>query len=75
MTEYDGPPLPTGDRLETLLALRDDLARRIPGAADRDASSLSRQLTEVLAAIDELEVDEPEESPLGAMLKAVPDVR
>lgn len=71
--DFDGPSLPVGDRRETLLALRDDLARRIPMAADRDAASLARQLSAVLMEIDELGNDHSAVSPLGAMLKAVPD--
>lgn len=71
--DVGGPPLPVGDRRETLLALRDDLARRIPMAVDRDAASLARQLSAVLVEIDELGNDQPAVSQLGAMLRAVPD--
>lgn len=71
--DFGGPPLPVGDRRETLLALRDDLARRIPMAADRDAASLARQLSAVLVEIDELGNDQPAVSQLGAMLRAVPN--
>ena len=71
--DFSGPPLPVGDRRETLLALRDDLARRIPMAVDRDAASLARQLSAVLVEIDELGNDQPAVSPLGAMLRAVPN--
>lgn len=73
MTEEFGPSLPVGDRRETLLALRDDLARRIPSAVDRDAAALARQLSAVLVEIEELGSAQETVSPLGAMLKAVPD--
>ena len=74
-TAEDQPPatpLPTGDRRETLIALRDDLARRIPAADDRVVAPLVRQLTQVLTELDELA---PASAPtsLGAMLQAVPD--
>lgn len=66
-------PLPTGSRRETLTALRDDLAARIPAAEDRDAAALSRQLVAVLAEIDDLPDDAAAATPLGALLSAVPD--
>jgi hypothetical protein len=43
----------SGDRRETLLALRDELARRLVDA-DRDAAPLARQLTIVLREIEQL---------------------
>jgi hypothetical protein len=45
----------SGDRREALLALRDELARRLVDA-DRDAAPLARQLTIVLEQIDALPV-------------------
>lgn len=66
------PPLPTGDRRETLLALRDELAARIPNADDRSVAALSRQLQQVLADIDD-SAPPPETSSLGALLKSVPN--
>ena len=44
----------SGDRLETLKALRDELAKRIdrPRTAARDVAALARQLTEVLTQIE-----------------------
>lgn len=66
-------PLPTGSRRETLTALRDDLASRIPAAEDRDAAALSRQLVAVLAEIDDLPDDAAAATALGALLRAVPD--
>lgn len=66
-------PLPTGDRRATLEALRDELARRIPTAEDRDAAALAGRLTAVLEAIAELPAETDETTPLGAMLAAVPD--
>lgn len=45
----------TDDRLATLVALRDSLASAIDGCeSNRDLASLARQLTLVLAEIDEL---------------------
>lgn len=45
----------SGDRLETLKALRDTLAGRIDGCeSGRDLAALSRQMTLVLAEIAEL---------------------
>ena len=43
----------SGDRREALLALRDELARRLVDA-DRDAAPLARQLTIVLREIEQL---------------------
>lgn len=45
----------SGDRRATLLALRDELARRLVDA-DRDAAPLARQLTIVLREIEQLPV-------------------
>ncbi|MBU6382660.1 MAG: hypothetical protein KGR21_09680 [Proteobacteria bacterium] len=45
----------SGDRREALLALRDELARRLVDA-DRDAAPLARQLTIVLREIEQLPV-------------------
>ena len=45
----------SGDRRAALLALRDELARRLVDA-DRDAAPLARQLTIVLQQIDALPV-------------------
>ena len=45
----------SGDRWEALLALRDELARRLVDA-DRDAAPLARQLTIVLREIEQLPV-------------------
>ena len=45
----------SGDRREALLALRDELARRLVDA-DRDVAPLARQLTIVLRDIEQLPV-------------------
>ena len=45
----------SGDRREALLALRDELARRLADA-DRDVAPLARQLTIVLRDIEQLPV-------------------
>ena len=45
----------SGDRREALLALRDELARRLVDA-DRDAAPLARQLMIVLREIEQLPV-------------------
>ena len=45
----------SGDRREALLALRDELARRLVDA-DRDAAPIARQLTIVLREIEQLPV-------------------
>ena len=46
----------SGDRLATLIALRDLLAVRLDnGASDRDVASLSRRLMQTIAEIEELE--------------------
>lgn len=45
----------SGDRRAALLALRDELARRLVDA-DRDAAPLARQLTIVLREIEQLPV-------------------
>ena len=45
----------SGDRRATLLALRDELARRLVDA-ERDAAPLARQLTIVLREIEQLPV-------------------
>ena len=45
----------SGDRREALLALRDELARRLVDA-DRDAAPIARQLTIVLLEIEQLPV-------------------
>jgi len=42
-----------GDRRESLIALRDELARRMV-AADKDIAAIARQLTNILQAIAEL---------------------
>lgn len=54
------PAASTGDHLDTLTALRDRLAHELDVTRSaRDVASLSRQLTEVLARI--AEIDAPEE--------------
>lgn len=42
-----------GDRRESLIALRDELARRLV-LADKDIAAIARQLTNILQAIAEL---------------------
>lgn len=51
----------TGDRLATLRALRDELAKAIPDAAPGVLSPLAKQLMEVLAQIDALDGDAKKE--------------
>lgn len=46
--------IPVDDRRTTLEALRDELARRIPNAEDKDAASLTLRLQSVLAELDAL---------------------
>lgn len=41
----------SGDRRETLIALRDHLASRLESASDRDAAALSLRLQSVLAEL------------------------
>ena len=48
-------PIPTDSRLATLVALRDDLAGRIPYASDKDASTMTRQIIEVMTEIEKLQ--------------------
>ena len=46
----------TGDRLETLIALRDLLARRLQeSGSDRDIASMSRRLMQCISEIETLE--------------------
>lgn len=48
----------SGERLKALIALRDSLAQSIDDCESlRDLAALSRQLTDVLKQIDELEPD------------------
>jgi len=47
-----------GDRAAALEALRDELARRLPEATDREAASLATQLRLVLAELDALSAGE-----------------
>ncbi|MFW5415121.1 hypothetical protein J0910_00410 [Nocardiopsis sp. CNT-189] len=47
-----------GDRAAALEALRDELARRLPDAGDREAASLATQLRLVLADLDALSAGE-----------------
>lgn len=59
-----------GDRLRTLRALRDRLAREIDETRSaRDVAALSRQLTEVLAEIDDLAPPVKEVDPLASLVK------
>jgi hypothetical protein len=61
-----------GDRLETLRALRDRLARELDlTASARDVAALSRQLTDVLQQIEDL-TDPEEEKDDFAELIALP---
>lgn len=48
-------PIPTDTRLATLVALRDDLAGRIPYASDKDAATMTRQIIEVMGEIEKLQ--------------------
>lgn len=41
-----------GDRRETLVALRDELAARIPDASDKDAAALAARLALILDQIE-----------------------
>lgn len=60
----------TGDRLKTLVALRDRLAQDIdnPMTSPRDRAALSRQFTAVLSEIAE-EATPTKESPLDELRK------
>jgi len=59
-------PAKRGDRLATLKALRDRIAHLIdqPTTSPKDVAALSRQLQDVLAAIEKEEPDTHEGSPL-----------
>jgi hypothetical protein len=58
-----------GDRLATLRALRDRLAKEIDETRSaRDVAALSRQLTEVLAEIEALAPPVKEVDPLAALV-------
>lgn len=60
------------DRLDTLKALRDKLALAIDATeSSRDLAALSRQLTDVLAQIEEIEKSLPakKDTPLDAVKK------
>lgn len=62
-----------GDRLETLRALRDRLAREIDlTASARDVAALSNRLTDVLQQIEDLTHDDEEERDDFADLLALP---
>lgn len=62
-----------GDRLETLRALRDRLAREIDlTASARDVAALSNRLTDVLEQIEDLTHDDGEEQDDFAELLALP---
>lgn len=55
MTKKISKVAPSGDRLKTLETLRDVIAETIDGTnSARDIAALSRQMTEVLAEIDEI---------------------
>ena len=41
-----------GNRRDTLVALRDELAARIPGASDKDAAALAGRLERILDQIE-----------------------
>lgn len=56
------PAAATGDQLDTLRALRDRLAEELDRTVSaRDAAALSRQLTEVLARIAELDKEDEQD--------------
>lgn len=60
-----------GDRLGTLRALRDRIAREIDTTQSaRDVAALSRQLTDVLAQIEDLEKKEEQPHDPFALLFA-----
>ncbi|MEV2277719.1 hypothetical protein AB0I72_19245 [Nocardiopsis sp. NPDC049922] len=48
----------TGDRQASLEALRNELARRLPRASDREAAPLATQLRLVLAELDAMKSGE-----------------
>lgn len=60
-----------GGQLETLIALRDKLAKTIDlSSSSRDIAALSRQLTDVLeriADLDKSSSDKPKETPLNVI--------
>lgn len=58
-----------GDRLKTLEALRDRIAEEIDRTRSaRDVAALSRQLTDVLAQIEEINPATEEEDDLAALI-------
>ena len=67
------PSLPVGDRAETLRALRDELADRIPVADDSVVPAMSKQLRETLAELAEIEPAAPASGGLAALLHVVED--
>lgn len=59
----------SGDRLKALVALRDRLAEAIEATESaRDVAALSRQLTDVLAQIEEVKPPVVEVDPLAALI-------
>ncbi|MEU6580657.1 hypothetical protein [Nocardia sp. NPDC046763] len=60
----------SGNRLDSLIALRDRLARAIERCSARDLSPLSRQLTALLAEIEKLQAPEKEGSKLDDIAAA-----
>ncbi|WP_304452898.1 hypothetical protein [Nocardiopsis sp. YSL2] len=58
----DREPLPEvlagGDRRASLEALRTEIGRRLPGAADREAVGLTTQLRLILAELEALDTGE-----------------
>ena len=67
------PPLPVGDRVVTLRALRAELAHRIPNADDGIVPGLVKQMRETLAELAELEPAAPAGEGLAALLRVVED--
>lgn len=62
----------TNDRRETLLALRDSIAKTIDGTeSGRDIAALSKRLMEILAELDSLpDPDKPANPVMKARAKA-----
>lgn len=68
-TPMVAPTAAKGDQLDTLIALRDRLAHELDVTRSaRDVAALSRQLTEVLALIADLDNTEEEHDELADLI-------
>lgn len=68
-TPLVAPAASSGDQLDTLVALRDRIAHELDVTRSaRDVAALSRQLTEVLALIADLETPEEEHDELADLI-------